>query len=236
MKYFFFFILFYAVIAVNVSAQFVNDAGSWNTLTLQAPLHKKLLVNIDQEIRLNENISRLNQLFTQIGFNIKVKKWLRIEPSYRFISKLTDVQTFSYRHRLSFDVILKQKISRLSISLRNRFQQEYQDYLSSENGIIPERFYRLRLQAEIPLKSYLSFFYNIELRYQINVPGRNSMFNNRWHRIRNVLGLDYSFNEFNILSCYYLIQNEYDIVPINNQYILGFQYTYKFGSSDFISK
>ena len=50
-------------------------------------------------------------------------------------------------------------------------------------------------------------------------------YNNSFHRIRNIVGADYEFNNKNSLTLYYLIQNEFNINNLENIYIIGIAYT-----------
>jgi hypothetical protein len=73
----------------TTNAQQSNDAGMWNTLTIQHSLTKKINLVIDQEFRLRENYQRINLFYTNIGIDYKYSKFLKISPTYRAIQKKT---------------------------------------------------------------------------------------------------------------------------------------------------
>lgn len=210
-----------------VSAQKVNDAGLWSTFTLQKDISKKITVTLDQEFRLKENYSQLNLFYTNLGISYKLFKGLKIEPSYRYIDKFIRDGNFSYRHRFSTDLVYKNKIENVSYSFRIRYQRESKDVLTSSRKWLSEKYLRARFQLEYPVSSKINTFYSCEFRYQIDVPGNDAEFNNRWHRIRNVVGFDYKINSSHSISMYYLVQNEFDISPRENSYITGIQFTKK---------
>ena len=73
----------------TIKAQQSNDAGMWNTITIQHSLTKKINLVVDQEFRLRENYQRINLFYTNIGIDYKYNKFLKITPTYRTIQKKT---------------------------------------------------------------------------------------------------------------------------------------------------
>jgi len=227
MNKFYSIVFFFCFCSSSLFSQIINDAGLWSTFTLKKEITKKTTLIFDQELRLKENYTRLNLFYSNIGVNYKITKRLSIEPSYRHIDKYTTENIFSYRHRFSVDVNYKYKINRMSYSLRARYQRESKNVVSGKFGWLSEKYFRIRAQAEYQLSAKLSTYYNLEFRYQIFVPGNDMMFNNRWHRVRNVVGADYKTSESFTLGVYFLHQTEYDIHPIESNYISGIQITKK---------
>jgi hypothetical protein len=90
-------------------AQRSNDAGMWNTFTIQHPFTKKVSLVIDQEFRLRENYQRINLFYTNIGIDYKYSKYLKISPTYRSDTKKLLDGTYSFRHRLMLDVTGKKE-------------------------------------------------------------------------------------------------------------------------------
>lgn len=220
-------LLFFYFFSFKLFSQNINDAGLWSTFTLKKEITKKNTLIFDQEFRLRENYTRLNLFYSNIGFNSKFNKHFSIEPSYRYIQKIMKDNEFSFRHRFSLDLNYKYKIKRFSYSLRARYQREAKNVMSSKFGWLSEKYFRIRAQAEYQLNAKLSAYYNLEFRYQIFVPGNDMIFNNRWHRVRNVVGFDYKTSESFTLGLYFLHQTEYDINPIESSYISGIQITKK---------
>jgi hypothetical protein len=217
-------VLIMFVISNYTYAQLNNDAGLWNTFSIQYPIKKNYSINFDQELRLKENYSRLNLLYTNIGVSYK-RKGLKIEPSYRFIQRINLDGNFSFRHRLSLDVNYKKKFGKFAISERARYQAEVKNVYSSTRAFLPEQYFRLRTMLDYNINDNYSIYYSCELRYQIDVPNSDVVFNGTWHRIRNVIGVDYKINSKNIIGVYYLVQNEFNISPPENIYITGLQYS-----------
>jgi hypothetical protein len=210
--------------ALNITyAQPEQDAGMWNTISVEKKLTDRLSLAIDEEFRLRENFTRLNLFYTNVGFNYKLNDLLKLTLTYRLIEKWRyESQNFSFRHRLMFDINLKYKHNRWALTYRSRIQSEVRDYYTSENGKTPEWYWRNKLELKYKVGDWNS---NIgsEFRYQI-YDLRNFDSNAGWHRARYFAGIDYEIKKNNFIGLYYLIQREFGLVQPNYLYILGLQY------------
>lgn len=210
-------------------AQQSNDAGMWTTLSLQHPFNKKIALVIDQEFRLKENYQRINLFYTNIGIDYKLNKFIKISPTYRSIQKKRLEGTYSFRHRLMLDVTAKKKLKKFTISERIRYQIEVQDFYTSKKGKLAEQFLRLKTDLKYNATEKITPYISCEFRYQIHAPrGDGSLYDNAFHRVRNVLGLEYEINKKNAVNLYYLFQTEFDISTPESIYILGLGYTLEF--------
>lgn len=226
MKKHFIFTLVFLGHFIGTYSQVEQDAGLWTTFTIQKRITKKVSIVVDQELRLRENFQRVNLFYTNAGIDYKIDKNIKLSPSYRAIQKIRLDNTVSHRHRLSLDATVKKKFNKITLAERVRYQIEVQDYLTSRKGHLPEQFLRFKTDAKYDLGSKLTPFLSCELRYQIRSwRGNDMLYNNGFHRIRNIVGVDYEFNNKNSLTLYYLIQNEFNINSLENIYIIGIAYT-----------
>ncbi len=205
-------------------SQPTNDAGLWTTFTIEKELKNNTTVFLTEEYRVKENFTRTNLFYTDIGVAVRPIKPLKIALSYRSIEKYMLDNTFSYRHRLMLDILLKHKIGNYSIAFRQRFQSEVRNVNSSNDGAVPEWYSRSKFQLKYDLNKRITPYIAAELRYQINNP-RNIESDRLWHRQRYSLGLDYKQSDRNTFGLYYLIQNEYNVSAPQNLYIVGLEYT-----------
>lgn len=225
-------ILFFCSLFLLISpsySQQSNDAGMWTTLSLQHALTKKITLVVDQEFRLKENYQRINLFYTNIGIDYKFNKYLKISPTYRTIQKKRLEGTYSYRHRLMLDVTVKKKFNKLTLSERVRYQAEVQDFNTSKKGKSIEQFLRFKTDVKFAATNKITPYYSCEFRYQIHAPrGDGPLYDNAFHRVRNVLGVEYELNKKNSVNIYYLYQTEFDISTPESIYILGIGYTLEF--------
>lgn len=207
-------------------AQQSKDAGMWATFSVQHPLSKKINLVIDQECRLKENYQRINLFYTNLGIDYKLNKSIKISPTYRTIQKQRLDGSFSYRHRLMLDVTLKKKLKKFTLSERVRYQIEVQDLYTSRKGKLAEQFLRFKTDLKYSLNDRITPYISCELRYQIRSPrGDGPEYDHDFHRVRNVLGIEYQLNKKNSVNLYYLIQSEFNISTPESIYILGIAYS-----------
>ena len=207
-------------------AQQSNDAGMWNTLSIQHSLTKKVNLVIDQEFRLRENYQRINLFYTNIGIDYKYNKFLKISPTYRTIQKKRLDGTYSFRHRLMLDVTVKKKFEKITLSERIRYQAEVQDYYTSRKRKLVEQFLRFKTDIKYAATEKITPYYSCEFRYQIHAPrGDGPLYDKGFHRVRNVLGAEYEINKKNSVNLYYLYQTEFNISTPETIFILGIGYT-----------
>jgi hypothetical protein len=212
-------------LSLSLGAQ-TGDAGMWNTLTIQHAVNKKISIVVDQEFRLRENYQRINLFYTNIGIDYKATKFLKISPTYRAIQKKRFDRTYSFRHRLMLDVTLKKKFTKFTLSERVRYQIEVQDLYTSRKGKQAEQFMRFKTDLKYGVTDKLTPYISCELRYQIRSPrGDGPLYDNGFHRVRNVLGVEYEINKKNTFNVYYVIQSEFGISSPESIYILGIGYT-----------
>lgn len=226
MKKHFIFTLVFLGHFIGAYSQVEQDAGLWTTFTIQKRITKKISIVVDQEFRLRENFQRINLFYTNAGIDYKINKNIKLSPSYRAIQKMRLDNTVSHRHRLSMDATIKKKFNKITLAERVRYQIEVQDFLTSRKGHLPEQFLRFKTDLKYDLGSKITPFVSCELRYQIRSWRGNDMYyNNRFHRIRNIVGADYEINNKHNITLYYLIQNEFNVPDIENIYIIGLAYT-----------
>ncbi len=208
-------------------AQQSQDAGMWNTVTIQHTFTKKTSLVIDQEFRLRENYQRINLFYTNIGVDYKLNKNFKISPSYRFIQKKLLDNGYSFRHRLMLDITIKKKFfKKLTLSERARYQIEVADYHTSEKGKLAEQFLRFKTDIKYDITEKISPYVSCEFRLQLRDPkGQGPLYDGAFHRIRNVLGVEYKQSDKHSFNLYYLYQTEFNINTPESIYILGLGYT-----------
>lgn len=201
----------------------VNDAGLWASINLEKKINPKLAIALTEEARFNENISELGSAFTELGANYKIKKNILIGVSYRFIQRRGVDDFYSLRHRYMIDLTIKHKIKKVSFALRERFQSQYADVNTSENGRLSERTLRNKLTVKYDLDKKYTPYISAELFYQLN-----NVMGNEFDNIRYAVGFEYKFNKTSSLDLFYLINKEMNINDPVTDYVIGMGYNYTF--------
>jgi len=211
----------FLVISIGCIGQSKVDNGLWSTISLEKELPKKFSFSFDQEIRFKDNISRLDILYSNIGFDYSFLKGFKTGIYYRLTEKYTKENEFKFKHKFMFDIAYRYKISPISISYRSRIQSEVKDY-NSEYETNLAWFWRNKFELKYSFKKFIPHV-SAEFYYQIKDPW-NSALNKGWHKQRFSFGLDYKLNKKNEFGLYYLIQRGIDVDDSNDINVIGIQY------------
>ncbi|MEO8086246.1 MAG: DUF2490 domain-containing protein [Bacteroidota bacterium] len=204
-----------------------EDAWLWNTVSVNKQLSKKWSLGVDEELRLFDNMSRVNLFFTNVGVSYKLNRVFKFSLVYRFNNKNQDGEYYSTRHRLYLDIAYKKKVLRnLAVTYRVRFQGQVRDYFSSDVGKNIESYMRHKFDLSYSYKKYTPYL-AAEFRFQISNPSFAEA-NDLWDRERFYLGCDYDFNKKHALGLYYMIQHDFNNQRAENDFTLGWQYTFSF--------
>jgi len=198
----------------------VQDANFWMNVKVEKKIIPTLSVSINQEFRLNENITELGTFLTDIGLHYKINKYLRVSASYRFINKRRMDDSYSMRHRYYFDLVVRKKFYPVTLSFRTRFQSQYADVLSSEDGKIPEYYSRNKLTVKVDAGKNIHPYVFAELYSPLKRPYDIFMDNMRYS-----VGVEYEINRMNSLDFYYMFQKECNVKNPEADHIIGIGYS-----------
>ena len=207
-----------------MSAQAVNDAGLWVSFNLEKKLNKRFGVFLTEEYRRKENLTQTNLLYTEIGMSFKPYGFMKVSLSYRSIQKYEKEEVFTFRHRVTMDMVFKKKIGKVTSSYRERVQMQVNDINTSEFGNIPVWSARQKMELKYDLNNAIKPFVSVEGRFQFQNP-KNAELGYSWNRIRYTGGFDCKMNEMNTFALYYVIQNSFNVSVPRNYYQIGVSYT-----------
>lgn len=196
-----------------------EDAGLWSSISLQHKFTQRLSAGISEQLRLYQNISAVDQFFTDVSLEYGFTKNFKASLNYRLISK-NQLEYYSTRHRFYLDLSYKYKLSPLVLVLRERLQQQVADLNSSDNGHIPEWYSRTKFSVKVDLGKKITPYVAAEMFYLIDDAVEDPQVIDR---VRYEAGVDYEFNRRHSLNFFYLIQESY--VSDERDFIIGLGYT-----------
>jgi hypothetical protein len=196
----------------------IDDTGLWLGADLRKSVTRKLDVTLGEQVRMHQDITAVDALITDAGIQYDLTKKLRASLNYRFINSNQE-NYYSKRHRFYADVSWKEKFSRFSVSLRERIQEQFNDYYSSERGKIPTWTLRSKLDVKVDLDRKYAPYASVEI-YQLVDDARER--ERGITRYRYEAGFEYEFNRRYSLNPYVIFQR--DRSPAWVQLIYGLEY------------
>jgi|TARA_B110000908_G_scaffold23198_1_gene26408 hypothetical protein len=174
------------------------DFMLWSKASLNYSINKKTNISFSQGLRLRENASLKDELFSNFSISRKWNKSWRIAMDYRLIEEYDVFFNSEIQHRFSLDLSWRKKVDRLTIKSRSRFQ-----YGSS-------LVFRERLSAHYNLPKT-----PLEPSFLLETFSDFSSF----AKLRATLGASYPLAKSTDIDLYYRLQNNFDKASI--VYILG---------------
>ena len=214
------FILIGLVTGIKSYSQ-TEDFGLWTGIEVEKKISKRFDWSIELANRMQDNLNQRDK--TYIGTEISYSKKIF---STSFLYRLSNEKKKKYEptsHRFTWEIEVAPKIDRFKLSYRGRLQTQYTGINSSEDGHIPESFFRNRLKLDynikgLPFKPSVSY----ELFYRINQYTTRQIEKNRY-----IVGLDYKINKSNSVGLSFLINETVNVVEPVKRYIMGIDYKLK---------
>ena len=212
-----------------------RDFETWYSIGAEKKLmDKKLTLGFNQQFRLDNNAGRLYQFFSDFSGDYEIYKNLELGVGYRFIrdgnkTKVTE-------HRFNADVNYKQKMDRLRIAYRLRYQVrsngEFSGYSTTK--------YRFRLKLNYNIKGwkldpYLSselFFTKDKNPYNYIDEVTEIQEISKFQKYRIQLGTSFKTGDVGTIKLFYMLEHQFKDygtnygIPINWN-IIGVNYTFK---------
>lgn len=199
----------------------LNDWESWNSIGLKYKLNKKWSFELEEHLRLKENISEIDKYFTQLGANYKINKHFQVGAAARYISENDNsgkVQGYENYFRYHLEAIYDHKINDFSFEYRFRYQNK------NELGVDDYANQHLRLKAAVT--------YNIK-HWKLDPEISGEIFDHiekgevdGFDRYRLTIGSNYNMKEYGSIKFYYRYKKQLNESYPEAKNIIGLKYTY----------
>lgn len=104
----------------------VRDLLLWSGVKIEKTFAKDWTLSLEEEIRFKQNISEVNNFFTEIGLRYRINKNFALQGNYRFTLDKKRDQSYESLSRYNLDLRFKGKLDDISIHYRLRYQKEVQ--------------------------------------------------------------------------------------------------------------
>lgn len=202
-----------------------SDLESWNSLGLEYKLNKKWSFGLEEQLRLDENISEISEYFTQLETKYAITKKFDIGLGLRYIRENDNegnVQGYENHFRFNVDASYKHKINDFTLKYRLRYQNKNELGVSSSDGDYAKQYLRLKAAVAYNFKNW-----KLDPKFSAEIFNR---FENgdvdQYNKYRLTLGTDYKIKNFGKLGIFYRIEKGINVDIPETTNIIGLKYTY----------
>lgn len=225
MKFFLIFAIGFLFFSPELSARdrFVDDASLWLGVNIEKKISKKINLSFSNQTRFDRNFSRYRMGYQDLGFEYRLLKFLNIQGDYKLIHRQLLDESFSIRHQFNLALVLNKNFGLWSMTFRNRWQCQFKDVYSSEDGKIPQWVNRNKLTLKYDFNKRIQGFVSSELNY-IFRPVQEA----KWDRVRSSAGLEYKITKHSSVELYYTFQRDLEAdLETERFHIYGLTYLIK---------
>lgn len=200
-----------------------NDFESWSAINLKYKLNKKWSFDLEEQLRLKENISEISNYFTELNTTYSVSKKFKLGAGVRYIKNNDNVgknQGYENYFRFHLDASYKHKINDFTLKYRLRYQNK------NELGVDDYDNQHIRFKTAIG--------YNFK-NWKLDPKFSAEIFNhiekgeeNGFDKYRLTLGTQYKFKNMGSIDLFYRIEKELNKTIPKTTNIIGLKYSYTF--------
>ena len=195
-----------------------SDFKLWNSIGLKYKVNSKLSFGLEEQLRLKENISAVDNYFTEFNAEYAILKPLEVSAAYRFTQSNDNkgkIQGYENLYRYNFDVSYKIELGRGDLKTRLRYQNGNEFNLMEDSE---EEFRLLTRYAYNFRKWKLDPEFAVELFNEANTKEIN--------KLRLTIGTSYNLKDYGEVSLFYRDQRSLNEIEPNISHIIGLGYSY----------
>lgn len=208
-----------------------NDLASWTAINLKYKLDKKWTFNLEGQLRLKEDISEVDEYFSELGASYSLFKGFKLGTGFRYIRENDNegnVQGYENHIRYNIDASYKHKINNLSLKYRLRYQNKNELGVSTSEGDYAKQTLRFKTSLEY---NFSNWKLDPEISAEIfNRFGKEA--ENEFSKYRLTFGTEYKLKKIGTIGVFYRFQKELNEEFPETTNIIGLKYTYTFKNKE----
>jgi hypothetical protein len=198
-----------------------NDFQFWPSVQLNVEVIKDLKLHVEEELRLNENISQFSRQINDIGVSYRLNKYAKAAVFYRIEADWKNADEYTWRSGIYGDVSLKYELKRFSIGYRLLIQSSKVEMNDKQAYILNGFRHRHKITVDYNIKGIpLLPFIEGELFVE-NSSGKGSEISG----YRSGIGVSYSLGKMHDISLKYGIDQELNSSDPLRAYIIALGYS-----------
>jgi hypothetical protein len=214
-----------SVVAQDGTYVEVRDLETWSTIKLEYKPNKKWTLGLEEQLRLKDNSSTVNEYFTQFEVGYKVLDNLELGGALRYIRENDDqgnIQGYENHFRFHLDATYKYKFGGFRFNHRVRYQNKNELGLDEIDGDYVKHTLRFKTGFRYKIKNW-----KFDPKVSAEVFHRSEeLEDNGFNKIRFTLGTDYKIKGAGKIGLFYRMENQLNVSYPKTTNIIGFKYTY----------
>jgi len=201
----------------------VQDLEAWTSTQLKFKVNKKLDFALEEQLRLKNNASNVDQYFSELTANYNLSNNFNLGLGSRYIKVNDNVgkkQGYETHFRWNVDLGFKHEIKNLDLKYRLSYQSRNELSITTAEGDSARNALRLKISSGYNIKNW-KFDPKLSVEF-FNVLNNNNGLN----RVRYTVGTDYNFKNAGELGAYVRMEKELTGVFRKTTNIIGIQYVY----------
>lgn len=213
-------------------AQYQEDFGIWTSLGYEKEIFDDLDAIFDAEFRFEDNARELRRFFTDAELQYHVSDHFRVSGIYRRIVHRKGDNLFGNRHRFMFEAEVGKRFRRFEVELRQRFRREKRAYGYFDiEPQVPDYYTRSKIDVSYTVNRYYQLWASVDFRFMLKDPEVPDY--RGFERLRARFGIDRQLNEFEEVSFFLLLNQDYNIPEAEKLFVVGVEYKFTDGFSLF---
>lgn len=147
--------------AGSASAEVSTESELWLEMGVRYEPARRLRLGVDQQFRIDENMSRPQAFMSDFSLRYSPLRWLRLAGGYRLATEKDNNGVSRLRHRWHLDIGTRHRFRPITLRFRLRFQEQAR---SEEDDGTPWRHtLRFRFGAQLRRIPVVDPFLNFEV-------------------------------------------------------------------------
>ena len=206
-------------------AQTNKDFETWSSLGIDFKPTKKWNFGLEEQLRLKNNSSEVDQYFTQLNIEYEAFDNVEFGGGLRYVRENDNqgnIQGYENHFRFHLDASYKHKINKFSLKYRLRYQNKNELGVSTSDGDYPNQHIRFKSSIGYNIKGWkLDPKFSAEI-YNHFEEGKENGFD----KYRLTLGTEYKIKKTGKLGLYYRMEKELNVTHPETINIIELKYKY----------
>lgn len=201
----------------------VRDLRLWTGVEIEKSFGKDWTLSLAEEIRFKQNISEINNYFTEAGLRYRINKNFALEGGYRFTRDKKSDGSYVTLTRYNLDLRFRGRLDPILIQYRLRYQKEVEGFNLVDPVADYEKYVRNRVRIRYNKLAKFKPYVSAEL-FQLFRPD----FNPELHYIRVLGGIRYEPGKVGTFNLAFGFNREFTDLEPAMIYTFKVNYTYAF--------